>query len=360
MQVPPVMLKANAPQLMILKATRPCLIAYTGKGDTDIQSKQVMFPKVQQTIVELFLDQLQVDVIGKIIIMIGRKWDVSSVTGRYLSMDFVVSDAKLKNFTMKPNKEEYQILKNNTIMVKFDGATTIRKAFVKSEGFVRYMLELDVADDTRHVVVVLFDELATALVKCSTESITEPDDEVTLQDLCNAQKPFSIYFLGQISDDAASLLPKIDPTEGVEESMGLSTLDVDAGSHTPKVDADSEARGDTREADSKGKAARDSEKGRNKRIQMWKKSMVQLRGVAKTRLASIRIRINGRGALAFLCSLHTYIGSYTDVFLVVSYAFRYSFSLEVEDSAVEESHGSAQGSSKDNVGIHSDKKKRKR
>ncbi|GJW04090.1 ribonuclease H-like domain-containing protein [Tanacetum coccineum] len=192
------------------------------------------------------------------------------------------------------------------------------------------------------------------------------------------------YILRQISDDAASLLPKIDPTEGVEESMGSSTLDVDAGSHTPKlkrmdqdlyvhtplkpseegikirVDADSEARGDTREADSKGKAARDSEKGRNKRIQMWKKSMVQLKGVAKTRLASIRIRINGRGALAFLCSLHTYIGSYTDVFLVVSYAFRYSFSLEVEDSAVEESHGSAQGSSKDNVGIHSDKKKRKR
>ncbi|GKD89636.1 hypothetical protein Tco_1365143, partial [Tanacetum coccineum] len=62
--------------------------------NTDIQSKHVMFPKVQQTNVELFLDQLQVDVTEKIIVMIGRKWDVSSVTGRYLSMDFVVSDAK--------------------------------------------------------------------------------------------------------------------------------------------------------------------------------------------------------------------------------------------------------------------------
>ncbi|GKF91474.1 hypothetical protein Tco_0275175, partial [Tanacetum coccineum] len=74
------------------------------------------------------------------------------------------------------------------------------------------------------------------------------------------------------------------------------------------VDADSEARGDTREADSKGKDARDSEKGRNK---------------------------------SYLVTWHF-------------------FKLEIEDSDVEEIYGSAKGSSKDKVGIYSDKNKQKR
>ncbi|GJR61926.1 hypothetical protein Tco_1504088 [Tanacetum coccineum] len=43
----------------------------------------------------LFLDQLEVDVTGTIIVMIGRIWDVNTVTGRYLSTDFVVSDSKV-------------------------------------------------------------------------------------------------------------------------------------------------------------------------------------------------------------------------------------------------------------------------
>ncbi|GJZ40062.1 reverse transcriptase domain-containing protein, partial [Tanacetum coccineum] len=51
---------------------------------------------------------------------------------RYLSMDFVVSDAK----------EEYRILKNDTVMLEFGGLTMIRKYFVKAEGFVRYPFEL--------------------------------------------------------------------------------------------------------------------------------------------------------------------------------------------------------------------------
>ncbi|GJT82662.1 hypothetical protein Tco_1057004 [Tanacetum coccineum] len=194
----------------------------------------------------------------------------------------------------------------------------------------RYMLEIDVADDTRHVVVVLFDEPTTALVKCSTESTTEPDDEVTLQDLCNAQKPFSIYFLGQISDDATSLLPKIDPTEGVEESMGSSTLDVDAGSHTPKLKRmDQDLYVHT--------PLKPSEEG------------IKIRGEIKEIEDSDVEEIYGSAK----GSSKDKVGIYSDK----NKRKRYSFSLEVEDSAVEESHGSAQGSSKDNVGIHSDKKK---
>ncbi|GKE37158.1 hypothetical protein Tco_1460563 [Tanacetum coccineum] len=42
----------------------------------------------------LFLDQLDVDVSGTIVVMIGRMWDVNAITGRYLSTDFVVSNSK--------------------------------------------------------------------------------------------------------------------------------------------------------------------------------------------------------------------------------------------------------------------------
>ncbi|GKE19947.1 nucleic acid-binding, OB-fold protein [Tanacetum coccineum] len=42
--------------------------------------------------------------------MIGRKWDVNAVTGRYLSMDFVVSDAKLVDFDgIEPTENRYLI-----------------------------------------------------------------------------------------------------------------------------------------------------------------------------------------------------------------------------------------------------------
>ncbi|GKA07139.1 DNA helicase PIF1, ATP-dependent [Tanacetum coccineum] len=41
-----------------------------------------------------FLDQLEVDVTGTIVVMIGRIWDVNAIIGRYMSTDFVVSDSK--------------------------------------------------------------------------------------------------------------------------------------------------------------------------------------------------------------------------------------------------------------------------
>ncbi|GKC97478.1 probable transcription factor PosF21, partial [Tanacetum coccineum] len=41
------------------------------------------------------LDELEVDVTGMIVMMIGRVWDVNAITGRYLSTDFVVSDSRI-------------------------------------------------------------------------------------------------------------------------------------------------------------------------------------------------------------------------------------------------------------------------
>ncbi|GJU70049.1 ribonuclease H-like domain-containing protein [Tanacetum coccineum] len=53
----------------------------------------------------------------------------------------------VKNFVVKPNKKEYQILKNDTYMLEFDGSTTIRKALVKADGFVRYPFQLQDFDN---------------------------------------------------------------------------------------------------------------------------------------------------------------------------------------------------------------------
>jgi hypothetical protein len=48
----------------------------------------------------------------------------------------------VKNFVVMQNKEDFRIRKDDTFMLEFDGATTIRKSLVISEGFVRYPFEL--------------------------------------------------------------------------------------------------------------------------------------------------------------------------------------------------------------------------
>ncbi|GKC63147.1 hypothetical protein Tco_1095745, partial [Tanacetum coccineum] len=59
-----------------------------------VKRKQDKPDKGSESNSELFLDQLGLDLTGTIIVMLGRMWDVSAVTGRYLSTDFIVSDAK--------------------------------------------------------------------------------------------------------------------------------------------------------------------------------------------------------------------------------------------------------------------------
>ncbi|GJX91465.1 hypothetical protein Tco_0344791 [Tanacetum coccineum] len=80
-----------------------------------------------------------------------------ALSGRYLSTYFVVSDAKCrsqfsaskgrrdifsKKIAMKPNKEEYRVIKDDNFMLEFDGSMTFRKVYVKADGFVRYPLKL--------------------------------------------------------------------------------------------------------------------------------------------------------------------------------------------------------------------------
>ncbi|GJR76763.1 ATP-dependent DNA helicase PIF1-like protein [Tanacetum coccineum] len=84
---------------------------------------------------QLYLDDLEIGVTGFMIVMVCKIWDVNATIGRYLSTDFVICDSK-------PNKDEFRILKNAPFIVEFDGETSVRKAFVKSDGFIRYPFKL--------------------------------------------------------------------------------------------------------------------------------------------------------------------------------------------------------------------------
>nr|GFB46807.1 hypothetical protein [Tanacetum cinerariifolium] len=116
----------------------------------------------------LFLDQLEVDVTGTIVVMIGRVLDVNAITERYLSTDFVVYDSKgnmihctaksnvahnflrlkeggiysVKNFAVLPNKYEFRIFKHDMFMLEFYGETTTRKVYADPLDYLRYPFQL--------------------------------------------------------------------------------------------------------------------------------------------------------------------------------------------------------------------------
>nr|GEV63015.1 hypothetical protein [Tanacetum cinerariifolium] len=118
--------------------------------------------------------ELTVDVTGTIVVLIERVWDVNAVIRRYLSIDFVVSDSKVrfrnytifvdgfadaeflqgnmihctakssvaynflrlkeggiyfvKNFVVLPNKDEFQIFRHDMFMIEFNGETAAQKS----------------------------------------------------------------------------------------------------------------------------------------------------------------------------------------------------------------------------------------
>ncbi|GKE46797.1 hypothetical protein Tco_1478055, partial [Tanacetum coccineum] len=113
---------------------------------------------------ELYLDELAHGLTGTINVMICRTWDVHTVTDRYVSTDFVMSDAKgnaihgfakanvahnflklkegfvysIKNFVVQANREEYRIFIDDLNMIELDGAASVRRLSPKGGGFVRY------------------------------------------------------------------------------------------------------------------------------------------------------------------------------------------------------------------------------
>ncbi|GJZ06288.1 reverse transcriptase domain-containing protein [Tanacetum coccineum] len=112
---------------------------------------------------------------GDVVWFIGREWtkmalmwDVNSATGRYLSMEFIISDEKanvmhcttrgniahtflrlkegaiysVKNFTVKPNKDDFRVLRFAHFIVEMDEDTVVRRSFVRPNGFARYPFQL--------------------------------------------------------------------------------------------------------------------------------------------------------------------------------------------------------------------------
>ncbi|GKB66915.1 hypothetical protein Tco_0928327, partial [Tanacetum coccineum] len=75
--------------------------------------------------------------------------------------------------------------------------------YLHERPILLHMLKLDVSDDTTHVVVLMFNEIATALVKCSADSLMDATDE-------------------------------INPSDGVKDSVGSSTLDAVADNQPRK------------------------------------------------------------------------------------------------------------------------------
>ncbi|GKD71414.1 zinc finger, CCHC-type containing protein [Tanacetum coccineum] len=114
-------------------------------ADIKLETQGADMTKSSQTNSQLFLDQLDVDVSGTIVVMIGMMWGVNSITRRYLSTYFVVSDSKgnmihftargsishnflrlkegsiylIMNFVVHLNKEEFQIMKDDTFMLDY-------------------------------------------------------------------------------------------------------------------------------------------------------------------------------------------------------------------------------------------------
>nr|GEY42009.1 hypothetical protein [Tanacetum cinerariifolium] len=136
----------------------------------------------------LFLDLLDMYVTGTIFVMIERVWDVNAVTGRYLSMDFVVSDSKTVTFHCKVMIENFWNKKGwNYPSCGYEKCKKVTRAELKCNllfsllytrpSTYRYRLEALVADDTAHTIVVMFNDTTTELLKCSAESLIGTKDK---------------------------------------------------------------------------------------------------------------------------------------------------------------------------------------
>nr|GEU52939.1 replication protein A 70 kDa DNA-binding subunit C-like [Tanacetum cinerariifolium] len=178
-----------------------------------VERKQDKPNKGSKSNSELFLDQLGLDLTGTIIVMLGRMWDVSAVTGRYLSTDFVVSNAKEASILLKfllsnlTRKDEYQILKNEAYMLEFDGSTTIRKASVKISHL--------------HLMDVFLDNQLFFTTWASPSGL---HFEVTIDGI-KTRKGWNFPSCGSDTYSLMDIVDKILPSKGIEDGVGSSNLD---------------------------------------------------------------------------------------------------------------------------------------
>ncbi|GKD31026.1 ATP-dependent DNA helicase PIF7-like protein [Tanacetum coccineum] len=101
---------------------------------------------------------------------------------------------------------------------------------------LRFRLELDISDQTASTVVVMFDDIATELVKCSADSIVQPEDETAdvhailpraLQNVIGTTHILELKSHTYYEHDTFESFTcwRIVPEEAVEESAGSSNID---------------------------------------------------------------------------------------------------------------------------------------
>ncbi|GKA57236.1 hypothetical protein Tco_0756424, partial [Tanacetum coccineum] len=109
-------------------------------------SKAAMQSCSSQTKPLLFLDQLEVDVTGTIVVMI-RQGNMIHCSGKStIAHKFLILKEggiySVKNFVVLPNKDEFRIFRDDMFMIEFDGETTARKVSADPHGFCRYPFRL--------------------------------------------------------------------------------------------------------------------------------------------------------------------------------------------------------------------------
>nr|GEU75348.1 replication protein A 70 kDa DNA-binding subunit C-like [Tanacetum cinerariifolium] len=82
----------------------------------------------------------------------------------------------IKNFLVHPDMDEFRIIKHDTFMLVFDGATTIRKASVSVVGFLRYPFQLVDFDrieptNNKHLIAKLYLSSNSSMVIYDDENI---------------------------------------------------------------------------------------------------------------------------------------------------------------------------------------------
>nr|GEW42008.1 hypothetical protein [Tanacetum cinerariifolium] len=116
---------------------------------------------------ELYLDELTLGATGVITVMVYRSWDVHTLTGCYASTYFVIEDEVS--------------LSKTAVHTDYSQAT---------EG--TFPLELYVSEQTTSTVVVMFDEPAKELLKCSADSLAAADDESSFGYTNHASLPLAL------------------------------------------------------------------------------------------------------------------------------------------------------------------------
>ncbi|GJX56653.1 nucleic acid-binding, OB-fold protein [Tanacetum coccineum] len=87
---------------------------------------------------------------------------------------------------------------------------------------IRYRLDLEISDDTAEVVVVMFDETTTSLLKCSASSIVGSESEVYFSALYNLTNTFTDLRL-QDEKEHSGLPPALANIVGTSHTLELKS-----------------------------------------------------------------------------------------------------------------------------------------